>query len=441
MKRFKVFLFNSLLMMASSLILQIIKLVFNIYISNNIDKESLGVFHLIMTIYIFGITLASSGISIACTRVVSEEMAVCNDFGVRKSSKMCIYISLIVGILASTFFCFFADFITNVCFHNKVSKIIVYLISIALPIISISSSIIGYFLAVRRVYKTVVGQFLEQISKIMAIVILLKIYLPIGTLEGICFALILGDVISEIISFIYLLIIYYFDINKYFNKFINKTNNNFLFRIFRIFAPVALTSYFRSGLSSIKQLIIPSSLEKSGLSCNTSLSKYGTISGMAMPIIMFPASFLISFASLLIPEFSRFYVHKDYKKIRKYSDKLIIYIFLLSFLISVILFVFGNKIGILIYKDIEVGFYIRLFSLLIPFIYLDIIIDCILKGLDAQVSVMFINIVDLLVSISVIIIFVPLFGIKGYIISIFISEIFNFTLSFTKLMSLIKSST
>ena len=441
MKRFKVFLFNSLLMMASSLILQIIKLVFNIYISNNIDKESLGVFHLIMTIYIFGITLASSGISIACTRVVSEEMAVCNDFGVRKSSKMCIYISLIVGILASTIFCFFADFITNVCFHNKVSKIIVYLISIALPIISISSSIIGYFLAVRRVYKTVVGQFLEQISKIIAIVILLKIYLPIGTLEGICFALILGDVISEIISFIYLLIIYYFDINKYFNKFINKTNNNFLFRIFRIFAPVALTSYFRSGLSSIKQLIIPSSLEKSGLSCNTSLSKYGTISGMAMPIIMFPASFLISFASLLIPEFSRFYVHKDYKKIRKYSDKLIIYIFLLSFLISVILFVFGNKIGILIYKDIEVGFYIRLFSLLIPFIYLDIIIDCILKGLDAQVSVMFINIVDLLVSISVIIIFVPLFGIKGYIISIFISEIFNFTLSFTKLMSLIKSST
>ena len=160
-----------------------------------------------------------------------------------------------------------------------------------------------------------------------------------------------------------------------------------------------------------------------------------------MPIIMFPASFLISFASLLIPEFSRFYVHKDYKKIRKYSDKLIIYIFLLSSLISVILFVFGNKIGILIYKDIEVGFYIRLFSLLIPFIYLDIIIDCILKGLDAQVSVMFINIVDLLVSISVIIIFVPLFGIKGYIISIFISEIFNFTLSFTKLMSLIKSST
>ena len=77
-------------------------------------------------------------------------------------------------------------------------------------------------------------------------------------------------------------------------------------------------------------------------------------------------------------------------------------------------------------------------ALIIPFIYLDIIIDCILKGLDAQVSVMFINIVDLLVSISVIMIFVPWFGIRGYVVSIFISEILNFILSFWKLEELIK---
>ena len=154
---------------------------------------------------------------------------------------------------------------------------------------------------------------------------------------------------------------------------------------------------------------------------------------MTMPIIMFPASLLASFSSLLIPEFSRYHAHNDYKKIRKYSDKLIIYTFLFSLAIATFLFVFGNKLGLLIYKDKEVGFYIKLFSLLIPFIYLDIVIDCILKGLDAQVSVMFINIVDLLVSISVIMLFVPWFGVKGYIVAIFVSEILNFILSFWKL--------
>lgn len=60
MKRFKIFILNSLLMVGSSLFLQIIRLVFNIYVSNQIEREALGVFQLIMTAYMFGITLAAS---------------------------------------------------------------------------------------------------------------------------------------------------------------------------------------------------------------------------------------------------------------------------------------------------------------------------------------------------------------------------------------------
>ena len=60
MKRFKIFILNSLLMVGSSLFLQIIRLIFNIYVSNKIEREALGVFQLIMTAYMFGITLAAS---------------------------------------------------------------------------------------------------------------------------------------------------------------------------------------------------------------------------------------------------------------------------------------------------------------------------------------------------------------------------------------------
>lgn len=47
-------------MVGSSLFLQIIRLIFNIYVSNKIEREALGVFQLIMTAYMFGITLAAS---------------------------------------------------------------------------------------------------------------------------------------------------------------------------------------------------------------------------------------------------------------------------------------------------------------------------------------------------------------------------------------------
>ena len=366
-------------------------------------------------------------------------MAFGNDHGIRKSIIKCILISLSFGTIAGIIFCLNSNFIINVCFHGKVGKSIVYLIAVALPMIAISSSISGYFTAVRRVYKSVIANVFEYIAKIIITIFLLKKYLPSGNIEYICFALILGDVLSEVCSFTYNIFVLTFDLDKHITKSRIINRNSFVYRIFRILMPVALTSYIRSGLSTLKQLIIPTSLEKNGINCDKALAEYGTITGMSMPIVMFPATFLSAISGLLIPEFSRYFVKKDYSKIKEYSHKLIKASFLFASCLTVIFMIFGNKLGILIYKDEIVGGYIKLFAPLIPFMYVDIIVDSILKGLDAQVNVLFINIIDLLISISFIFFFVPLFGIKGFIASIFVSEILNFSLSLKKLFNLEKN--
>ena len=48
-----------------------------------------GVYQLVMTVYLFGITLATSGINLAVTRVVSEELALDNLGGIKKVMKRC----------------------------------------------------------------------------------------------------------------------------------------------------------------------------------------------------------------------------------------------------------------------------------------------------------------------------------------------------------------
>ncbi len=379
------------------------------------------------------------GINITSTRIVSEELAIGNNKGIKKSIIKCILISLSFGFIACIIFCLNASFIAKICFHSKVGNSVVYLISIALPMIAISSCISGYFTAVRRVYKSVLANFLEYVAKIIITIFLLKKYIPTGNIENICFALILGDVLSEVCSFTYNIFVFIFDLNTKIDNTCTVKNNHFLHRIFRILLPVAFTSYIRSGLSTLKQLIIPSSLEKNGINCEAALAEYGTITGMAMPIVLFPATFLTAVSGLLIPEFSRYYVKKDYLKIKKYSDKLIVGSFLFALFLTFLYIIFGNKLGEIIYNDTQVGIYIKMFAPLIPFMYVDIVVDNILKGLDAQVNVLFINIIDLLVSISFIFFFVPAFGIKGFITSIFASEILNFGLSLKKLLDLEKS--
>ena len=437
MKTLKIFVFNTLILLFSSIILQIIGMFFNVYISKTIGEEAVGLFALVMSVYTFGITLASAGINISATRIVSEEIACNNEIGAKKAAKRCLFFSLVFGIFASIIFFLSADFITAKCLHSRISKNVIYLICLALPFISMSYAINGYFTAVRRVYKNAFAKFFEEFIKIFCTFILLKSFMP-NKIDYACYALILADVISEALSFIYLYILYKLDKRKSLLESRFRDIDSYNKRILRITIPVALTSYLRSGLSTIKQLIIPSSLQKSGMNSSNSLISYGIVNGMAMPIIMFPVILVTSFSSLLIPEFSRYYVEKNYKKIKSISVLILSGTLLFSILITIFIFVFSNQLSLFIYKKLEIAKYLRILSPLIIIMYLDITIDGILKGLDAQVSVMFINVLDCIISITFIYFLVPILGFSGYIISIFISEIINFSLSGLKLMNILK---
>lgn len=434
MKKIKVFILNSLILLASSIILQIIGLFFNVYISNKIGSEAVGVFTLVMSVYLFGITLAVSGIGIAATRVISEELALGNETGVKSATKKCIIISLITGILASLLFFIFSDFIVSKCLHNRVSHNVIYVLCIALPFISMTSAINGYFVAVRRAYKNAFAKFFEEFVKIIATAMILNIFLP-DTLDYMCLSLILGDVISEIMSFLFTYVLLKKD--KNYSKSYRFFSTSYTPRLLRISLPVAFTSYIKSGLSTLKQIIIPISLEKSGLGCSLALSNYGIVSGMAMPVIMFPSVFINCFANLLVPEFSRYYVKKDSKRIRQMSTFILTSTLAFSIFICAIIYFGAEPICQALYKQSDISQYVKILSFLIPCIYLDLVIDNILKGLDAQVSVVFINIADCLITISFIYFVVPSLGFLGYIISIFVSEIFNVVISLFRLLILI----
>lgn len=411
---------------------------FNIFISNTIGEEAIGLFSLVMSVYAFGITLASAGINISATRVVAEELACKNEVGAKKAARRCIFFSLIFSICASLIFFIFADFITIHCLHNRISKNVIYLICIALPFISMSSAINGYFTAVRRVYKNAFAKFFEEFVKITCTAILLKSFMPDG-IDYACYALIFADVISEITSFLHLYILYIRDKRGSLIESRYKDLDSYNRRILRIAVPVALTSYLRSGLSTIKQLIIPSSLQKSGMNSSNSLIAYGIVNGMTMPIIMFPVSLITSFSSLLIPEFSRYYTQEKYQKIKSVSSFLLICTFIFSVIVAIFIFVFSDELSNLIYHKTEIAKYLRLLSPLIIIMYLDIVIDSILKGLDAQVDVMVVNIFDCLISIAFIYFLVPILGFSGYIISIFISEVIDFSLSGHRLLKILKN--
>lgn len=66
---------NTILLTATMMIMRSIGVIFNVYISNEIGTEGMGLYKLIGTVSMIAITFATSGVSSAVTRIVAEEVS------------------------------------------------------------------------------------------------------------------------------------------------------------------------------------------------------------------------------------------------------------------------------------------------------------------------------------------------------------------------------
>lgn len=435
MNRSKKFIINGIILTLTTLLIKSVGFVFNIYIARKVGSETIGIFGLVMSVYLFAITFATSGLSLACTYIVSEKLATKNYTCAIKTVKTCFIYASFLGIFGMSILILFAKPISEVFFTGQINPSPIFSMAFGLPLIAISSVISGFFTAIGKPFKNSISQVIEFLVKMLATIFLLK-YFFTKDISNICSLLIIADVISEIASFVLNIIFYYIERTKII--FSNKCSFNYKKEILKISFPVAITSYIRSGLSSFKQFLIPISLEKYGMSYAIALSNYGTINGMVMPILLFLSVFVNSFTSLLVPEFSRLLAGNKVKRMKFVCENIFQKACYFSIGIGACLFFFSSEISYMIYQNLNCDFWIKILSPLVFFMYIDTIIDNLLKGVNESFKVMCCNVLDLVSTIAILYFLVPIFGMKGYIFSIYFSEILNFTISSFQLRKRIK---
>ncbi len=432
----KIFVFNSVLMSVTSIVLRMIMVRYNVYLADKLTAEGMGIFSLVMTIYGFAVTVATSGLSLATTRIVSEEASLNYDKGIKIAVFRCVVFALLLSFVSFLVIYLFSGFISVKIFEKRLSIDFVKLLALCFPCISVSSVFNGYFTAVRKVSISSFIQIIEEAIKILITVILIEYFVPL-TIESCCTYIVFGNIIGEFVSMVIALVLYIKSAYGFRNQ---KSSNDITSRIMKITVPVALSSYIKSALSSIKQIIIPKNTEKSGVSSSEALSSYGEISGMAVPVIMFPTAVSGSVSTLVIPEISRCYAKKQYETIRNIINKIYTVITEFSVCCAMVFTLFGIKLGKELYNSVDVGIYIMLMAPLVIVMYADTLTDSILKGIDCQNNVVRINILDTLICIALITIIIPKTGAVGYILILYISETINISLSIMALKKKVKFS-
>lgn len=431
------FVYNALMLVGVSLIMRSIGMYFNVYISNKVGAEALGVYSLVGGVYGFGITLATSGINLAVTRLVSEALGKEQLCRIGLIMRRCVAYALTFGMLAMMLILTLSERIAYGWLDDLRTITPLRILAVSLPLISVASALNGYFTAVRKVYKNALTVFLEQGVRIFCTVYLLTALLPSG-IEYACLSLAGGSLAAELVSLIILSSLYYLDPDR--RKRIRTAipsdrGQGYMRALLGITLPVALSSYVRSGLLTLEHSLIPTGLRKSGTSAALSLSIYGTLHSMVFPVLLFPAVFLTSFSGLLVPELAESRALGDRTRIARIVRRIMRFSLLFSIGAGIIMFCFAYELGSSLYKSSEyAGRYIALLAPLVPIMYLDSMTDVMLKGLGQQFYSMTVNIADSLFSVILVWLLLPKYGIYAYIFIIYAAELLNTALSIARLL-------
>ena len=429
MNRAKRYLYNALILSACTLLMRTVAVAFNAFCVQKVGNEGMGLFSLVMSVYTFAVTLATSGVNLAATRLVALYYGRNEGKSTRRAMQKCLLYSACFGTAASLALFVFAGGVANHLLHEPRAGVSIRALSLSLLPLSLCSALSGYFTAVRRVYKNAISQVLEQTVKILACTFLLSMLLPSGV-EYACLALVLGGTVSEIFSFCTQWISYRRD-----RRTLTGGGKTVAMRaVTEIALPVAISAYVRSGLVTLEHILIPIGLAAYGES--NALATYGVVSAVALPILLYPSAFVGAFAGQIIPEVTEFYADRNHREVCYVTARAFYVTELFSILAAGLFAVFAEDFCGVIYQSTEAAAYLRALAPLIPVMFLDTVTDSILKGLGKQVYTMCVNIADAAISVLLVWLLVPRMGVYGYIIVLYVSECVNTVCSIGKLLSL-----
>ena len=422
------FFYNAFILVIATFLLRLIWTSFRVVVSNKVGAECMGLFQLTFAVNNISVTFAVSGINFASTRLITQALAE-NKYSKKNIMKKCILYSIIFGCVAFLTVFLSSDFLAQKILCDKRTALSLKGFSVSLPFISLSSAITGYFYAKRNVNITLISRTVEQFSQIISFFVIMR-FVPENNIELSCFALTISGAISEILGGLFIFFAYKIDIRG--EKI--KRGKNIFKRICAISIPSALGAYLKSGLQTIENILIPIGFRKHGATNSQSLSGYGMLCSMVMPVIFFPSFVLSSFSLLLIPEFTEAQTLNKNREIHKTASLSIRLTMYFSLLVSAIFICFGCELGELIYNSKRAGELIGIMAPLIPFMYLDSIADGMLKGLGEYNRVLAYSSVDTILSIIMIIFVIPKFGLYGYVIVIYASTMVNSVLSISRIL-------
>ncbi len=413
---------GTLLLTLAGLLSRMIGFFYRIFLSHTIGAEGLGIYQLIFPIYALTFSLTVAGIQTAISKFVAETAA-CSSLGPGASHRPAAITYLYAGLalsLALSFLCtgflyFYADELAIVVLGEARCTPLLQILSLTVPFGAVHACINGYYYGLQKTAVPAISQLLEQIARVGGVYLMYRIALEQGRPVTISMA-VWGLVAGEIVSVLY---------SVSFTRFYKRTHHisRAARQIFTMALPLTANRVLINLLQSGEAILIPGRLRAFGYTSQEALSVYGVLTGMAMPMVLFPSVITNSVSVMLLPAISEAQAKKDMAYIENSVKKSCIYCITLGLACTLGFLLFGRFLGRAVFANELAGTFMVILGWICPFLYLTTTLSSIINGLGKTTTTFLLNLLGSGIRIFFVAVLIPMLGIKAYLWGMLVSHL------------------
>lgn len=366
------FIKSTLILILSGFLTKILGFIIKVIYTRIIGEYGISLYSIAVPTYSLLLTIATLAIPISISKLVSEN----------KGRSIRILTSAAFLIITINLVLVFVIFLTkdflavNLLKEPKASPIIMAF-ALTLPFVSISSVLKGYFAGKQNMVPHATSNILEQIVRLIIILVVLPILKRKSDMLAIL-GLILLTIISEISSIIVFLFFLPKKIN--FNTKILPSK-----KITKDILDISIPTVSGRIIGNIgyffEPIILTNLLLFSGYNNSYILSEYGAYNAYSLALLTMPSFFIGAIATSLLPEISKFNGNNNLKMVKRRIHQSIIFSLIIGIFFSLLIFIFRDKLLFSLYNTTKGSDYIKVLAPFFVLFYLEGVLTSSLQAL------------------------------------------------------------
>jgi len=316
------FLKGTFILTIAGIVVKVIGSLNWIFVSRVLGGEGIGLYQMAFPIYLLALSVSTAGVPVAISIITAERVALKDILGARRIFRVSMGLMFFTGLFFSILTYFGAQWLIDWQFiRDSRAYYSVVALAPAIFFVTLLASSRGYLQGWQRMTPTAVSQIVEQIFRVITMILFANLFLPWG-LEYAAAGASLGACAGAITGVIVL--VYYHwklerDIIRDYGQHLEPVNVDvkrissftIIKRIFALALPVSAASVMLPIVSNLDLLIVPARLEAAGYNVNEATELFGYLTGMAVPLVNLATILTASLAVSIVPAIAEAKALKD----------------------------------------------------------------------------------------------------------------------------------